>query len=367
MDSGRVRQLSTPYRPNGNIVQHKDSESEHEMARFDSTKIPQNVGKSQKEYNVSPPVVEFSEEEQLQDDDMSNQPGAFNAEGNLPATCQRSIPSTVIESGTATTDEQPQNNGSVDDVSPIEAYVPGNRNNRKRGSTQIIEGVLEKVSPSNSRMTLVACLLFMAIGLVLGLAFGLTKKTGKNEEQIDLKQPATAQQNAVRNASPAPSTTEVPSILPSTSSMPSPGPSNVPTSTEFEAVLEQLQIEFPKLPVNVSDSTSPSYRAAEFLVGRFELPFSRYHDFWIRMEFRQRYALAVLYYATGGGESWIEDCNFMSDAHHCYWTCPLPESSSIVTIDITDDNFMGVKCLFDEEDGTPLLSTGLALCKILIE
>ena len=118
-----------------------------------------------------------------------------------------------------------------------------------------------------------------------------------------------------------------------------------------------IAIEFPHLPVDVDDSNSPSYRAAQWLVGQFPILPIPPDDLFTIFDFRQRYALSMFYYSTGGDDeipsrsTWIDDCNFLNTSmHYCDWICPLPDSVLQDGGDfaIGDRTTMGLDCIRGE-------------------
>jgi len=69
-------------------------------------------------------------------------------------------------------------------------------------------------------------------------------------------------------------------------------------------------------------SYTPQYRAARWIARddlyRIDIPSVDSKDYNDR-QFKQRYALAVLYFATGGEEHWMYKMGFLSGRHECYW------------------------------------------------
>ena len=59
--------------------------------------------------------------------------------------------------------------------------------------------------------------------------------------------------------------------------------------------------------------------------------------------FLQRYALAVLYFSTGGEESWIDQASFLTpDRHECEWFVTTPEGQLSVS------GFLGISLCSEE-------------------
>ena len=89
-------------------------------------------------------------------------------------------------------------------------------------------------------------------------------------------------------------------------------------SNRFEMVAGEIFREF-GVQVNTQDQNSPQYRAAKWLEGEsntlVELPLESSEA---RLEFRQRFALAVFYYATRGRE-WENQLHFLSPESVCSW------------------------------------------------
>lgn len=85
--------------------------------------------------------------------------------------------------------------------------------------------------------------------------------------------------------------------------------------TEVENVIAFLldDVDHGKL----AEKTSPQYRAAEWMA-RDDPRLSKSLD----RGFYQRYALAVLWFATGGESEWQHDLNFLSAEHECDWNAP---------------------------------------------
>jgi hypothetical protein len=65
-----------------------------------------------------------------------------------------------------------------------------------------------------------------------------------------------------------------------------------------------------------------------------------------RKAFRQRYAMAVLFYSTGGPKSWIDTFDFLSSSHECDWS--------------RGGNLGGISCLGDSVIGVTIPQNGLS-------
>ena len=197
-------------------------------------------------------------------------------------------------------------------------------------SYDLVDGVVVLSDRKISRILWVrfAALLIVITAVVCGAVVG-SKAKKKNGSQISTN--AVAAANNGSTMPPSISATALPTSPP-TLLLPTLTPTNPPTSEQFVLVVEQVAVEFgTQLPVEVENSRSTTYRAASWLAqeGLFTFPLvylptnaalvSEY------LHFYQRYALAVLYYSTGGGDGlWKDDCQFLSPAHVCSWRCPLP-------------------------------------------
>jgi Leucine-rich repeat (LRR) protein len=85
---------------------------------------------------------------------------------------------------------------------------------------------------------------------------------------------------------------------------------------------------------------TPQYRAATWIadVDAQHLPFRSYHKGALasaHATFVYRYALAVFYFALGGGSAWMSNLNFLSDGHVCTWVLPIAN-------DLGGEVYMGV-------------------------
>jgi hypothetical protein len=66
---------------------------------------------------------------------------------------------------------------------------------------------------------------------------------------------------------------------------------------------------------DLKNSSSPQARALRWLVYDDALNVSQTDTQWLR----QRYTMAVLYYATGGDTSWTSSLHFLEPIHECMW------------------------------------------------
>ena len=302
-------------------------------------------------------------------------PSKRTDEGDLAlASTSIPFPSPARNVISSAEEQQQQNSGdiqeeiAIDEETPIQAYradedVTKSKKSKKKDEV-LIEGVVEKAKFKSNRtfnLLLITVWLLMVVGLVVGLSLGLS---GRNGDEVD---EVITPDSLLPSSVPTVMVTQSPTVSPSASMVPSAIPSNAPTSLEFVTVLQQIAIQFPTLPVNINDSTSPSYRAAEWLTGQqlgYDLPISP-DDLLSLIDFRQRYALSVFYYSTGGHESWIDKCQFLNTSvHYCDWECPLPEavlqSETVIFQLQPNSTTMGVKCA---ETDAFRIATGLAFSK----
>lgn len=204
----------------------------------------------------------------------------------------------------------------------FEAYVPGQREVEKQsrrreqdhGSPTLLEGDNVKVEADilarrRCRLYLFWAMFFILIALVIGLSVGVTQSitstTANLEERTD-------------------SPSRVPSTIPSVS--PTVSPSSTPTSANFETVVKHLSREDfgPSIIAALQDPNSPQSRAARWLVDEdeiFTFPLNETDpESQLRRRFRQRYALATFYFATGGETSWKNQGTFLSPTENeCGW------------------------------------------------
>jgi hypothetical protein len=114
--------------------------------------------------------------------------------------------------------------------------------------------------------------------------------------------------------------------------IPTSPPTPIPTSPRFAGVASFIEFSFGTV---LDDPSSPQYRAAEWLAD-VDTTF----DLSDEDRFRQRYAVVVFYYATGGDTSWIQQMNFLSPGvDECDWNEPPGDH---VTFDI--DYNLGLVC-----------------------
>jgi hypothetical protein len=253
-----------------------------------------------------------------------------NQEGNLELSID-SVDAGVVAADVA------QNSVSVtadsDEEAIIGYIVPDSRSNTNK-ETILVEGVTVSKKGNRNAVVAIIVIVVMIVAIAVGLVVGLQY----NDDPV----------------------TESPSAFPSAS------PSMAPTAEELVLVLDQIEEE----GLNFYESTtSPGYRAALWMAEQnlFELPFEQ-NATTDRIKFRQRFAMAALYYSTDGDNSWIDDCNFLSELSICDWTCPLPDH----ILNLTDAEKlagygafwdlerMGVYCM---EDTMEDIAIGVALRK----
>jgi hypothetical protein len=109
---------------------------------------------------------------------------------------------------------------------------------------------------------------------------------------------------------------------------------------------------------------------------QFNLPLGEGdEDAFERLFFRQRCALAVFYYATGCETSWNERCNFLTQAHVCNWTCPLPNrvieyysnyDALLFRSSSSSATNMGVQCYPKSSTFTVDIVSGVELSKLFM-
>jgi hypothetical protein len=132
---------------------------------------------------------------------------------------------------------------------------------------------------------------------------------------------------------------------------PTTSPTHAPTSVQFQMVVEEIARQFPDQ--TTWQARNSSYLALQWLALEdafpFEYPLDK-SDVSIQLHFRQRFALATVYFATGGRmtgfntSTWNDPCNFLSARHVCEWQCPLPAEITSNTYALTSSTIMGVQC-----------------------
>lgn len=94
---------------------------------------------------------------------------------------------------------------------------------------------------------------------------------------------------------------------------------------------------------HLSFESSPAYIAAQWMAhgDKAAYPVPSTND----LEFDERYALTVLYFATGGDRDWHYDLNWLSEKHVCQWF------RSFQTMDTQQTLVYGVSGCLTDEDG----------------
>ena len=109
---------------------------------------------------------------------------------------------------------------------------------------------------------------------------------------------------------------------------PSPAPTAIVTD-RLAHILYEIKTHFvsPTLEQDLNNTQSPQYRAALWMAEEDQHPTTANLTYPLNqtsldlLQFRQRYALATFYYATGGDE-WKDQCNFLSPSLPvCDWNC----------------------------------------------
>ena len=151
-------------------------------------------------------------------------------------------------------------------------------------------------------------LLIGVIVITVTLVVVLTRKKDDNPTPQPTEIPS-----SIPSVSPSTSISpsSIPSISPSVS--PSSMPSLNPTSTTFSTLKQRLIQYTPEEPF--IDSSTPQFKALEWLADTDTFPMSPTNDLILA----QRFALATLFFSTGGTESWENDKSFLSDADVCQW------------------------------------------------
>jgi len=144
------------------------------------------------------------------------------------------------------------------------------------------------------------------------------------------------------------SDTEEPTPVPTLPIYPTLSPSAAPTSIRFQIVAEEVERQFSTLssPMQVS-FTDARHQAVKWLADEDDFADWSFplNDTEQIQHFRQRYALTVFFYSTGGTEMWDIPCGFLNaSAHVCDWKCNFPESENINLYPLISKSTMGVTC-----------------------
>lgn len=115
-------------------------------------------------------------------------------------------------------------------------------------------------------------------------------------------------------------------------------------STRERAVVNFLSDNFADR-TQLEKRDSPQKRAAKWIADEdgLNMPLPASTNYEDAYKFVQRYALAVLYFAWGGPDTWVMDYKFLSNQDECNWNQPF-------TVGDSDDQFqLGVTCNDDKE------------------
>lgn len=159
------------------------------------------------------------------------------------------------------------------------------------------------------------------------------------------------------------------------SERPSPAPSlppsrsDSPTFQRFDRIkstlLSQMADLAPTSRAALNDTESPQGKALEWLAHEDERQVDPTED---PLSLVQRYALAQLYFATGGPTHWRDKMNFLNESHECDWNVPSDRRSfdaggvrgrdfytfSSVGVQCGGDNGIEVFIMFDNDAGRML-------------
>ena len=143
---------------------------------------------------------------------------------------------------------------------------------------------------------------------------------------------------------------------------PSPAPT---TSTgRFADIVTEILTHFDSstLAQDLTNPDSPQYRAALWMAEQDEHPATADLLFPLNrtsldlLQFRQRYAIVTIFYATGGN-GWTDTCNFLTPSLHvCEWRCPWNLTYYAYFYgygDVVTDQ-MGVNCGIHFNDSHPM-------------
>jgi hypothetical protein len=155
--------------------------------------------------------------------------------------------------------------------------------------------------------------------------------------------------------------------LPTTAS-PSPMAWSLPPMTKrFSDIRQEILTHFesPTLEQDLTNPESPQYRAVLWMADKDEHPTTADLSYPLNqtdkevLQFRQRYALVTLFYATGD-EKWKDQCNFLTPSLHvCDWRCPWNSTDTILADRIGlywySTDYMGVNCGRQHNESNPVL------------
>lgn len=223
------------------------------------------------------------------------------------------------------------------EMSPIlNAYTVGERQ-PSTGQWQIISHAVpvdindQRVSDQR-RMTRILLSLVCLFIVILTVSLSLTRAVRNNEENQSVGDLGTT-------TSPSPVALTL-----------------QPTTERFSDICDEIRSHFesPTLEQDLTNPESPQYRAVLWMAQEDEHPTTAKLSYPLNqtsldvLEFRQRYALATLYYSTGD-EKWKDRCNFLTPSLHvCDWRCSWNATDTIVAahfgLSWLSTSYMGVNC-----------------------
>ena len=323
-------------------------------------------------------VAESDSEEEESEEDSIDRPGAFRISGIGRAAMGTTVSvDTTIYSGVGPhqgngnnpNPEQLEAQDEQEDVAILDAYVPGQGRNQSRGqrNTQASNiGVVVEARRKSYTKWVVGFSLFLVTATLITsmvLLFNDDKDGGP------VAYPSIPQAPSLAATTPLP--TEYPSVTPLTTA-PSTVPTSslAPTSSLLTLVINEIRRQFqsPTLESDLRSPFSPQYRAAVWMAEEDRHAMTQGVEFPLNddesiLQFRQRYALVVLYYSTNG-DSWSERCGFMNEyAHVCNWKCDWDNvaGGQYVESGFAFLEYMGVNC----DSQLRVLGLDLGMCRRL--
>jgi Leucine-rich repeat (LRR) protein len=127
------------------------------------------------------------------------------------------------------------------------------------------------------------------------------------------------------------------------SNPPTAAPTELVLSNAQQEVLDSFVLEYPEDAGALSDRSSPQFKAFLWILQAEpedlnNSPSRQEHDFW------SRYAMATLYYSTGG-EFWKESENWLTTLHVCEWypnsETQCDENQTVVELKLPGNNLSG--------------------------
>ena len=146
---------------------------------------------------------------------------------------------------------------------------------------------------------------------------------------------------------------------------PSTAPTTLLSSTgRFADIMREIMTHFDSstLAQALANPNSPQYRAAQWMAeqdehpGTADLVFPLNRTSMDVLQFRQRYAIVTIYFATGGDDR-TDRCNFLTPSLHvCDWRCPwnLTYYAYFYGYDFVMTDSMGVNCGIHFNDSHPM-------------